>query len=553
MSNHNYHPPSTKSGFTLVEMLIIAPIVVLVIGVFISALVSMTGDVLVVRGSNALSYNIQDALNRIDLDVKTSGGYLATNDIALTSPQGFNNDTTVFHNADATNGTMLILKAYATTKNPIDPTKSYVYQSNQPKACSDQLVSQNSIETFDIVYFVKNVNGVNSLWRRVVAPSNYTTVGCSVPWQQPTCAAGYSAGFCLANDIKLVDGITSFGVNYYTSSDTVNPIADATNTSLADSVRQTAIVTARTVGITINATKKLAGRDVSKSGTIRTTSTVTNTVVLPYSASGGAITYVDSNGLNPRSSPSYAGGYTIHTFTTSGTFTVSGSSFNVETLVVGGGGGAGHNNGGGGGAGGVLTGSQTITGSMAVTVGSGGAPSTTDNPSGNNGENSVFGSLTAVGGGGGSGRGSGVVGGTGGSGGGGNGISGSAGGNGVAGQGYAGAAGYTAAQGDNDGGGGGGGAGEAGARAIPGFFGGIGGDGVQSSITGTATYYGGGGGGAEFYPAAGGLGGGGAASTGEATAGTPNTGGGGGATESVTAGYSKAGGSGVVIIRYLTP
>ncbi len=304
MLNHRFTKLSSNRGFTLVEMLIVAPIVILVIGVFISALVAMTGDVLVVRGSNALSYNIQDALNRIDLDVKTSGGYLATNDITLTSPQGFNNDTTVFHNADATNGTMLIIKAFATTKNPIDPTKSYVYQSNQPKACNDQLVSQNSIVLFDIVYFVKSVNGVNSLWRRVVAPSNYTTAGCSVPWQQPTCASGYVAAFCKANDVKLVDGITSFGVNYYTSSDTVNPIANATDTGLVDSVRQTAIETASTVGITINATKKLAGRDIGKSGTIRAVSpspyVAAPVTIDPVYGSGsdGAITVASGKNIN---------------------------------------------------------------------------------------------------------------------------------------------------------------------------------------------------------------------------------------------------------------
>jgi hypothetical protein len=40
-------------------------------------------------------------------------------------------------------------------------------------------------------------------------------------------------------------------------------------------------------------------------------------------ATGGIITYTDSNNLNPRSSPAYDGGYTIHTFTASGTFTTN--------------------------------------------------------------------------------------------------------------------------------------------------------------------------------------------------------------------------------------
>jgi prepilin-type N-terminal cleavage/methylation domain-containing protein len=50
-------------------------------------------------------------------------------------------------------------------------------------------------------------------------------------------------------------------------------------------------------------------------------------VVIKYlsssmTATGGTITYTDSNNSNPRSSGPYSGGYTIHTFASSGTFTI---------------------------------------------------------------------------------------------------------------------------------------------------------------------------------------------------------------------------------------
>ena len=83
---------------------------------------------------------------------------------------------------------------------------------------------------------------------------------------------------------------------------------------------------------------------------------------------------------------------------------------------------------------------------------------------------------------------------------------------------------------------------------------GAGGNGLQSSISGTSTYYAGGGGGGSYAttPGIGGLGGGGAGVTGGSivgTSGTGNTGGGGGGTD-YPGGNSGAGGSGVVIIRY---
>jgi len=56
------------------------------------------------------------------------------------------------------------------------------------------------------------------------------------------------------------------------------------------------------------------------------------------------------------------GGYRIHTFLGSGTFTLDGKR-TVEYLVIGGGGGGGGGTGhaGGGGAGGFLTGSAAVT------------------------------------------------------------------------------------------------------------------------------------------------------------------------------------------------
>lgn len=121
------------------------------------------------------------------------------------------------------------------------------------------------------------------------------------------------------------------------------------------------------------------------------------------------------------------GGYRIHTFTTVGTstFTMSNDG-NVELLVVAGGGGGGTNNitfyaGGGGGAGEYYySASYAVTaGVQTVTVGAGGDGGTSASRRGVNGGVSVFGTLSANGGGGGgTGADNGVGGSDGGSGGG---------------------------------------------------------------------------------------------------------------------------------------
>ena len=230
------------------------------------------------------------------------------------------------------------------------------------------------------------------------------------------------------------------------------------------------------------------------------------------------------------------GDYMIHTFTSSSNFVV-GVGGSVEYLVIAGGGGGSQSYAGGGGAGGYLTATGfelSASTTYEITVGAGGA----GHPSpGIIGNNSVFSTITSVGG----GRGgytNGQSGTAGGSGGGGS-WNGGAGGAGTVGQGNAGGAGTS----DQYGGAGGGGAGTVG-LSNSGTSGGAGGNGLPSSINGTTVFRaGGGGGGANGQPGVGVHGGG----TGEGSAAVANKGGGGGGAWN---GNGQNGGSGVVIIRY---
>jgi hypothetical protein len=247
------------------------------------------------------------------------------------------------------------------------------------------------------------------------------------------------------------------------------------------------------------------------------------------------------------------GGYTYHTFLTSGNFTPTASITGAEVLVVAGGGGSGNGACGGGGAGGLVYASSQSYSSgtnYAAVVGAGGKHLGDSN--GANGSPSVFAAGTVAVGGGGGGYPAG--GNAGGSGGGAHREGG--GGAGTAGQGNAGANG-TSAGGSNAGGGGG--AGEAGQVVNSSGQGGGGGKGsnaysawATATGTGQAGYYAGGGGGRSTTGAVGGLGGGGSGLGGSSPLanGRPNTGGGGGgASESALYGN---GGSGIIIVRYTT-
>ena len=283
-----------------------------------------------------------------------------------------------------------------------------------------------------------------------------------------------------------------------------------------------------------------------------------------------------------------SGGFRIHVFTSPGSFVVSnaGTEGTVQYLVVaGGGGGASNYNAGGAGGFRTATGFPVTATTYPITVGGGGAAGPVGNPApnGNNGNPSIFSTITSAGGGYGS-NGEGTQnnpGGPGGSGGGGWWAQGGLPTAPVPGvgntppvsppQGNPGGYGYSTL-----GGGGGGGAGAAGGNATPSpnpYYKNGGPGGIGSPISwlpasyGTpgpapGRYFAGGGGGSSGVPGAppalGGAGGGGNGGvqsfTGPVGAGAPGTtntgGGGGGAASFVNVQNGGSGGSGIVALRY---
>jgi hypothetical protein len=264
-------------------------------------------------------------------------------------------------------------------------------------------------------------------------------------------------------------------------------------------------------------------------------SEVTFSIVTVGSASGGD-TIQDING------------YRIHTFTTVGTsaFTTT-IPLNVEVLVVAGGGGGGYQvsnqTGGGGGAGELIyRSSVAVNGTTTVTVGTGGLSGTRTPTvrSPTNGSSSVFGSLTAQGGGrGGNGGNNGSAGGSGG-GAGRNTTNGGGASTATVGLGNAGGLSQGLITSSIRSGGGGGGATSVGQNAVGSATRAAGGIGYTSSISGTSRVY-----------AAGGAGGARNLNVVGANAVANSGGGGGGADGEPNSGVNGgSGGSGIVIVRY---
>lgn len=245
-----------NEGFTLIEVLIIAPVVILVISGFIALIIMMVGDVLAIRDRSNMSYEIRDTLDRIEQDSRLSTQFLTTSNTLL-SPQGSDGNFT--GTAAFSNSNSLIMGSLTTDKNPTDTTRQLIYYAKQPNDCGPQQ-SYNRPFISKIVYFVKD----NSLWRRsYLLP--YNTNGtpndetvCAAPWQQNSCSPGYNpASRCQTNDVQIMQNVSSFSIKYFASPQSTVDIGAAN------------ALNATTIEVTINGQKTIAGRPITNSGSLR--------------------------------------------------------------------------------------------------------------------------------------------------------------------------------------------------------------------------------------------------------------------------------------------
>ena len=239
-------------GFTLVEVLVISPILILTIGGFVYVLTNIISDALVVRDTNGMIYDTQTALDRIEQDARLSTQFLTTSG-TLPSPQG--SDNNFAGTAAFTSGSnVLIMSTLSTSANPLNPARQVVYFTT-PNPCDITQVYNAPLLT-TVIYYINN----GSLYRRTYVPPWTTTSGpnqvCNAPWQQNSCSPGYTnTTQCQTSDAKLMDNISSLTVAYCSSA--------------GDTTCTTAATSATTISATITASKTTAGQPVTNTATLR--------------------------------------------------------------------------------------------------------------------------------------------------------------------------------------------------------------------------------------------------------------------------------------------
>lgn len=243
-----------EAGLTLIEVLVVVPFIILLIGTIILAITALTGDSLFSQEKNNAAYNVQSALDDMESSIKYSTTFLDTTG-SLTSPQG-QDSTSVVGSANGSSPftydksddkyDTLILRSGATSDSPYNWKRELIHTG--AGACNDQ----NALYQYTTVFFV-NTN-TKTLYKRTILPPAEAL--CKTPWQRNSCTTATGATNCKVEDEMLLDNVDSLKVEYFSDVSSTSPIAP-TNATVAS--------------ITLTRATKAAGESVDYSGTVRAT------------------------------------------------------------------------------------------------------------------------------------------------------------------------------------------------------------------------------------------------------------------------------------------
>lgn len=243
---------SRQKGFTVVEMLVVAPVLILAIGAFVLAAVLLTGESISAREKNTLAYDTQAALDEVETNINRATTFLATTG-SVTAPQGSNDltspatATAPFTNVTSGQPDSLILQAGATTYGPNNVNRTLIY--NGSGTCNPS----NGVFLYTVVYFVRS----NILYKRTFVPS---TTACATPWQKNSCYASLLSSYssvCKVEDDQLMANVSNVTIQYYSDNSSTTPLASS------------AASTAGSVSMQIDTSKTVSGKTITYSATLR--------------------------------------------------------------------------------------------------------------------------------------------------------------------------------------------------------------------------------------------------------------------------------------------
>lgn len=256
---------SPTSGFTIIEVLIVAPIVIITITGFVALLVVLLGNNLASRGELTATYDVNAAFSGMEDDIRITAAFLATQDDDFQDPYGMGTLAGANHewNFEGTaTENVLLTRTYATDRSIRSSEKEAVYVDDGSCVTAESVRNCPPL-TLNLIYFVRD----GTLYRRVLMDERYLndTIDTYIqgssgpeqaePFQRQSCPPdrGDNDSVCGANDELLVHGIEEFAVEYFTSAGVIT-----TSPTEAESVK-----------INIALERRVAGEQISLERSLR--------------------------------------------------------------------------------------------------------------------------------------------------------------------------------------------------------------------------------------------------------------------------------------------
>ena len=195
---------SRQRGFTLIEVLVVAPLMMVTIIIMMTYLFNLFGQLTQEGASLRLTTDAQLITLALQDDVYFANAFVNSTNAGLSDTYAPNGGWT-YNSTPKT----LIISTPALTKNNRDPNRQPVYINTE--GCDPANLQNNSALYNNIIVFVSGTK----LYKRILTAPN-TLATCGTSYEKQTCPEDHSSTSC-PKDILLSDKLSSFKVTYFDS------------------------------------------------------------------------------------------------------------------------------------------------------------------------------------------------------------------------------------------------------------------------------------------------------------------------------------------------
>ncbi len=246
-----------QSGFTLIEILVMLPVVSFIITVLVVLAQRSYYTILANNAETNLNLEAQTILFPLQDELLFATDYAETKSSDL-------NDSFAPSGGWRFDSNPQTLIVYETTldKPRRDPNREFVYKRSY--ACGSYYSGYNPIATDNIIYFMQanSDNDYYTLRRRILTPQ-YSTCGTNYRPQTCPSSANFGTGGCQKVDTILSDHVVSFKIDYFDEDNFLIDTGNGGSPLEAEKLKIRLTLGNKILGKTVDATSTVTMRKIN--------------------------------------------------------------------------------------------------------------------------------------------------------------------------------------------------------------------------------------------------------------------------------------------------